>query len=320
MIAGFSTFLGYFFHANIFINISSCLMMGDTRLHIFRFVGEYYFLFKHQKDNLSPMACVTTSIIPSWATNAALFQYGRLAGASYAKSVEEFSQLVGGNMDSVSLITKENSKCYIVKKDTDLHIILTGSNDLLDFVQGSMVHMCDCRLRPLIDDDDENKTLESEYTFKIHSGFNQYYTQIRKEVANAVKAYLDDSSIPNDKKQLVFLGHSLGGTCVLPAFEAALMTNAPNIRVVTYGSPMVGNRLFAHTFADKVPDSVRVAIETDIVATNFPIWLGYMHVGQYTKHLPPTNSILFLIKTIQDHSHTRYVSKLRDFALDDLIL
>jgi predicted lipase len=236
--------------------------------------------------------------------------------ASYAKSSEEFEKLVGYNVDSVSIVTRDNSKCYIVKHNTDLHIVLTGSNDLLDFVQGSMIHMCDCRFKPLIDDD-ENKT---NYTFRIHNGFHQYYTKIRNDIVDAVKAYLDDSSVQHDKKNLVFLGHSLGGSCVLPAFEAALMTNPPNIRVVTYGSPMVGSRLFAHMFADKVPNSVRIAIETDLVTTQFPVWLGYTHVGQYVKRLPPTNSYLYWLKTIQEHSHTRYLEKLRDFALDDIIL
>jgi predicted lipase len=49
------------------------------------------------------------------------------------------------------------------------------------------------------------------------------------------------------EKSIIFCGHSLGGSCVIPALQVSLMDKVYcPVKVITFGSPRVGNREFTN--------------------------------------------------------------------------
>lgn len=85
---------------------------------------------------------------------------------------------------------------------------------------------------------------------RVHTGFMHAWQSVR------------DHILQQPKGSYVLTGHSLGGAlATLAALDMACL--GYEVKVVTFGSPQVGDELFADAFAEKVKDSVRVVIPLD---------------------------------------------------------
>lgn len=109
---------------------------------------------------------------------------------------------------------------------------------------------------------------------KVHSGFYRAYhcTTIRPAILNAVKTAKE---VYGDLDTIV-TGHSMGGAiAAFCALDLIVNHNVPNVRVMTFGQPRIGNAVFASYYSKHLPDTIRVTHEHDIVP-----------------HLPPYFSII----------------------------
>ena len=117
----------------------------------------------------------------------------------------------------------------------------------------------------------------------VHSGFLKIFSSLKSEEGGVQKSLLQ--ALPNltSGREVVIIGHSLGGAlAVLTGVEAARLSpeDAPKLRVVTFGSPRVGDLGFAE-MAKRVGKIDRVCNLPDVV-TAVPPSTGrttYTHIG-----------------------------------------
>eukprot|EP00890_Picochlorum_soloecismus_P005060 jgi/Picsp_1/5555/NSC_02914-R1_alpha beta-hydrolase domain-containing protein len=76
-------------------------------------------------------------------------------------------------------------------------------------------------------------------------------------------------------------GHSLGGAlATLCAMDLKLRLKVPDVRLVTFGSPRVGNAVFAHWFNKFIAPHWRFTHNRDVVPSVPPQYMGFSHVAQ----------------------------------------
>ncbi|ESQ56340.1 hypothetical protein EUTSA_v10024569mg [Eutrema salsugineum] len=122
---------------------------------------------------------------------------------------------------------------------------------------------------------------------QVHSGFLSAYDSVRIRIISLLKmaiGYVDDVTEHEDKWHVYVTGHSLGGAlATLLAIELASSQlakhGAINVTMYNFGSPRVGNKIFADVYNQKVKDSWRVVNHRDIIPT-VPRLMGYCHVAQ----------------------------------------
>lgn len=90
---------------------------------------------------------------------------------------------------------------------------------------------------------------------------------------------VDDGSAP---MPTVFVaGHSLGGAlATLCAMDLKLRLKINDVRLVTFGSPRVGNNVFAHWFDEYIAPHWRFTHNRDVVPSVPPGYMGFSHVAQ----------------------------------------
>ena len=112
-------------------------------------------------------------------------------------------------------------------------------------------------------------------------GFTAMYESLRTGAdagSPSVVSALANLKFPRSVASMTICGHSLGGAlATLLALDVAANTAFDNPAVYTYGSPRVGDSLFASTFDQVVKNSYRVANRLDIVPT-LPPPVDYDHV------------------------------------------
>lgn len=135
----------------------------------------------------------------------------------------------------------------------------------------------------------------------VHAGFYKAYRSVRGDIFKLV-----DTLLAGEKEQwtLLVTGHSLGGALsTLCAYDLARRQRwadgiAPKIVNYSYGSPRVGNRVFAEKFNRLVPDCWRVVNNNDAV-TLVPRLMGFAHVGGRVQ-LTPEGTVAIEKDSFQD--------------------
>ena len=89
---------------------------------------------------------------------------------------------------------------------------------------------------------------------RVHAGFMRAWQSVRAHVMDIVSF--------REHPTYVLTGHSLGGALATLA-GVDLGCLGYDVKVVTFGSPQVGDELFADAFNDAVKESVRVVIPLD---------------------------------------------------------
>jgi predicted lipase len=76
-------------------------------------------------------------------------------------------------------------------------------------------------------------------------------------------------------------GHSLGGAlATLAALDLRISLGLPDVRVVSFGSPRVGNDIFSKWFEEEIGPHWRFTHNRDIVPSVPPGYMGFHHVAQ----------------------------------------
>ena len=204
-----------------------------------------------------------------------------------------------------TFIVMENTQCMIFEKDNKFVVSFAGTNDDKD----------------VLDDLNIMRTsyysISGEYCGRVHQGFINYYHNIRGKLLRYIMDY-QKKDIPD--KEIIFCGHSLGGSCCIAAIDIAHIEKKIPISVYTYGSPRIGNYTFAKKFNKKISKSVRVVNQYDPV-TRIPLAIRYRHVDiekkldtKYSfKKFLNDMKLLFRGKVTAltgDHSLDEYIRKL----------
>jgi hypothetical protein len=112
-------------------------------------------------------------------------------------------------------------------------------------------------------------------------GFTAMYESLRTGAASEspqVVNALAKLRFPHPVSSLTICGHSLGGAlATLLALDVAANTRFSDPTVYSYGSPRVGDSLFASTYNQVVKNSYRIANRLDIVPA-LPPPVDYEHV------------------------------------------
>jgi predicted lipase len=117
---------------------------------------------------------------------------------------------------------------------------------------------------------------------RTEQGFTNFYSTLRTgpsiaepRVIDAIRSLMASGTV----KTLRITGHSLGAAlATLLAVDVSGNGVFPGPTVYTFGSPRVGDKVFAGTYDGLVPTSWRIANLNDIVPLLPPILAGYVHV------------------------------------------
>lgn len=141
----------------------------------------------------------------------------------------------------------------------------------------------------------------------VHHGFYVAYhnTTMRPCVVNAVKRA---RKIYGDLKIMV-TGHSMGGAMAsLCGLDLTVNHEAPDVQVMTFGQPRIGNAAFASYYSQLVPNTIRITNEHDMVPHLPPY---YPRFPQKTYHHFPREvwlyniefgSLLYTVEKVCDRS------------------
>lgn len=122
----------------------------------------------------------------------------------------------------------------------------------------------------------------SDDVVKVHKGFQEQYESLRETVRNKSAKLLIQFSPP----EIVITGHSLGGAlatlCGLDLTLKPISLPTVPIKVVTFGSPKVGDGEFVKLFNRSVVNCFRLRVKYDPFPQLPPSLPGlrYEHVGQ----------------------------------------
>jgi triacylglycerol lipase len=158
------------------------------------------------------------------------------------------------NFDKVIFYEKDGSQAYSFINETD-HVIACRGTEPNEW-------------NDLKADIDATAAL-AETVGRVHRGFKQEVDDIWPVI---------EESIKNNRKNLWFTGHSLGGAMATICASRCLLSHIYSVpeQIQTFGSPRVGNMTYInHT---KV-DYMRWVNNNDIVTRVPPVWTGYRHAG-----------------------------------------
>ena len=109
---------------------------------------------------------------------------------------------------------------------------------------------------------------------RIHYGFRNAY------FCDSFRTKLKEKIRERGAARIYFTGHSLGGAmALLAALDFRCTDPKPEIWVVTFGAPRIGNRAFRKFFDEKILECVQVRNANDAVTKLPPALFGYRHVG-----------------------------------------
>lgn len=112
---------------------------------------------------------------------------------------------------------------------------------------------------------------------RVHRGFFNAFNSVWGQVKRAIERFQTQG------QTLWFTGHSLGGAlATLATAKSILIESKPVEGLYTFGSPRVGDRVFAQNFNSQFKDqSFRFVNNRDIITLVPPRQFGYSHVGTF---------------------------------------
>ncbi|KAM0479979.1 hypothetical protein ACHAPX_004558 [Trichoderma viride] len=197
--------------------------------------------------------------------------YSQYAGASYCNSATPAGQAVtcaDDVCDDVSGIVVNSFTGsstgiggFVAVDSAHQLIVLSvrGSNNLRNFITDVTFAFSDCAFAD---------------GCEVHDGFNDAWN----EIADAATAAISQAVAANPGFSIVTTGHSLGGAVATLA-AADLRTQGYSIDIYTYGSPRVGNDVFANFVTAQPGGEFRVTHVDDPVPRLPPILFEYRHVS-----------------------------------------
>ena len=196
--------------------------------------------------------------------------------AAYSGDINSFarSSLLSRDWTFNALTTKNsraNVKAYFISKGDKKIFVIAGTEDEKDIEVDFRVG------RVGLSDDDK---VGDDKIF-VHPGFRDYADAA---LSDGVKNFLLDELKKNPAETLYITGHSLGGAVALMSAVRLIDSGADKnrIKVVTFGAPALGNRIFADTYQDKI-NLRRIGISGDIIKKSLQV-LGYVQFGNFVQY------------------------------------
>jgi hypothetical protein len=94
----------------------------------------------------------------------------------------------------------------------------------------------------------------------------EYITDIRLTSTCMIQVHRVNPNASPHINNIIFTGHSLGGCCAIVALHVALdFRKLARIKCYTYGSPMIGDKLFAKNLCEYVPYNFNVIHKYDLI-------------------------------------------------------
>lgn len=216
-------------------------------------------------------ACVIGALIPvSPEEESKLKEYARFSsiascvpsGISRWNCGSLCDQLPGVSVLSYFDSVSTDGVGYVAQRGNELLIVFRCSTTSLNWIYNLQVFQ-----------EQVPWNLDIDPYIRVHRGFFETYSSIQADVRKAVKA--------NYKEGLwvTFTGHSLGGalaTLALCDLVENGLVPVQNSRLITFGSPRIGNATWASYFQKRFASvSTRVVHQRDVVP-----------------HLPPMNPVI----------------------------
>jgi predicted lipase len=113
---------------------------------------------------------------------------------------------------------------------------------------------------------------------KVHKGFFKYYENVRREMLQSLKKFVEKS--PQGK--IFCTGHSLGASILLLALDISSKYPDLHLQVYTFGGPRIGDCQFKNSVLNRFPklQFTRIVNCLDAVP-HLPPWIfGYKHLGK----------------------------------------
>jgi len=193
-----------------------------------------------------------------------IYKYLNFSKYSYGSNHDPFYNegALSVHFFNASPLGRADVQFYTLEFEHELVFAIRGSQSLSDFMDDSYCWM----------DNFQDVDVEG---VKVHAGFLKQYISMRSNMISAVFRMI----WKKQNKKIVFTGHSLGGA-LATLCGASVKNQLPDLHVsvYTFGSPRVGNRLFAKVF-EAVDESVRCVNGSDIVTSlPYTFWNVYAHV------------------------------------------
>lgn len=203
---------------------------------------------------------------------------------------------------------------FVATSGSDIFVVWRGSESPTDFLKDASV-----------------LKVKAFGNCKVHSGFYSCLTAVQSRLGDHLREAIQEIGGPYEVSRVYVSGHSLGGA--LATLSAVLISNwypslSPRLKVITAGSPRVGNRAFKTLFNKQVSEHIRVVHDNDIV-TRVPK-LNYFHVGaqlklseegrvlsnnlDVVKHLLRVTKANFTANSFQDHKVDKYITAISNWG------
>lgn len=147
---------------------------------------------------------------------------------------------------------------------------------------------------------------------KVHKGYFNQYQSLHYDLFKKVSLQLPQHI--TNPASIIFTGHSLGGAlATLGAFSFGnLLIDNPfiDIHCYSFGSPKVGNDMFASSFHNVVDFSARMYNKLDPIPL-LPSLPWYSHVSPsicLCEHKQNTDTDQVLVEPLGDHNMSKYIT------------
>ena len=185
-------------------------------------------------------------------------------------------------LDTISISNMECATCStdneyqrLIKQDNELIII--GYNTIYKTIFASF--RGSVNIQNWIDNIHVSQIQPYNNTdISVEKGFYNLFTNLKDDVIKEIQ----DVSKKYNTRELLITGHSLGGALsTLLTFEMLYVENTNmNIKLITFGSPRVGNEYFVSIFNEYSIYCNRITHYYDMVPHIPQEFLNYVHVSQ----------------------------------------
>ncbi|CAL8467464.1 g7002 [Coccomyxa elongata] len=147
----------------------------------------------------------------------------------------------------------------------------------------------------MLQNDNQSPVLDQLFPgAKTHEGFTSQFRAVTDQASNSsynIKSVLEQQSNGRPSTKVICTGHSLGAALAsLCGVWSSLRWLDADVRVVTFGSPAVGNQEFANAFKLAVGRSYRLVDRMDVVPA-LPPFDGYVHLD-YSQWIQDNGTII----------------------------
>lgn len=189
----------------------------------------------------------------------------RIASLSYGSSdAIEAVALHQFDFDYFKYFSCKGTEAFLMADAEKIVVTFCGSNHIEDWLNNIDIDL-----------------VGGPFGGKVHEGFYRMLHYIWRDLQSSIRELKHTASQQGRSLSVWFTGHSLGAALATLAVACLREKDQPVQGLYTFGSPRVGDRLFARNFnLDFGDKTFRVVNTNDIITRLPPRALFYSHVGQ----------------------------------------